>query len=71
MTGTISIDEAQRHLSELLEEAAGEEVVITKDGVAVAVLMPVKSRCDDAFGLWGHHQQVDGLTHQRELRGEW
>lgn len=44
--------EAKTHLSRLLREvAAGEEVTITRDGVAIARLVPVSSSQGRIFGL--------------------
>jgi prevent-host-death family protein len=42
MTQTVSVDEAQRKLQELLADAlAGNEVIITDHGTPVARLVPV------------------------------
>jgi prevent-host-death family protein len=42
MTQTVSVDEAQRNLQELLADAlAGNEVIITDHGTPVARLVPV------------------------------
>lgn len=44
--------EAKTHLSRLLREvAAGEEVTITRDGVAVAKLVPVRRPLSQVFGM--------------------
>ncbi len=44
MTKSVGVHEAKTHLSRLLEDvAAGEEVVITRRGEAVASLVPVRS----------------------------
>jgi prevent-host-death family protein len=41
MTKSVGVHEAKTHLSRLLEDvAAGEEVVITRRGEAVAILAP-------------------------------
>ncbi|HLM86071.1 MAG TPA: type II toxin-antitoxin system Phd/YefM family antitoxin [Solirubrobacteraceae bacterium] len=43
MTKSVGVHEAKTHLSRLLEDvAAGEEVVITRRGAAVASLVPVR-----------------------------
>jgi prevent-host-death family protein len=43
MTKSVGVHEAKTHLSRLLEDvAAGEEVVITRRGEAVATLVPVQ-----------------------------
>jgi prevent-host-death family protein len=45
MTQTVSIDEAQHKLQDLLAQAlAGNEVIITEDGTPVARLVPVAAR---------------------------
>lgn len=42
MTQTVSVDEAQDKLPDLLTQAlAGDEVIITEDGTPVARLVPV------------------------------
>jgi prevent-host-death family protein len=44
---TVGAYEAKTHLSELLEQVeAGEEIVITKHGVPVAKLVPVKKEAN-------------------------
>ncbi|GMU84184.1 MAG: hypothetical protein AMXMBFR47_40540 [Planctomycetota bacterium] len=41
---TITVEEAQRRLAQFLEQvAAGEEMVITRDGKAIARLIPEQS----------------------------
>jgi prevent-host-death family protein len=43
MTKSVGVHQAKTHLSRLLEDvAAGEEVVITRRGVQVATLVPVR-----------------------------
>jgi prevent-host-death family protein len=45
MAVTVTIAEAEARMDELLDAAlAGEEVVITRDDVPVAMLMPIRSR---------------------------
>ncbi|MDX6382811.1 MAG: hypothetical protein QOK48_384 [Blastocatellia bacterium] len=45
MTQTVTIDEAQDKLPDLLAQAlAGDEVIITEDGTPVARLVPVAAR---------------------------
>lgn len=69
--------EAKTHLSRLLDEvAAGEEITITKHGVAVAVLAPAPPRsaqttADAIEGLRSFRRahRLDGLT-IRELIDE-
>lgn len=47
----VDIREAKDHLSKLLRQvAAGEEVVIARDGVPVARLVPVEERPRRVFG---------------------
>ncbi|MGD0720322.1 MAG: type II toxin-antitoxin system Phd/YefM family antitoxin [Roseiarcus sp.] len=42
MTETVSLYEAKTHLSQLVDRVAeGEEIVITKNGVAMARLTPI------------------------------
>jgi len=42
MTQTVSVDEAQNKLQDLVAQAlAGDEVIITEDGTPVARLVPV------------------------------
>jgi len=44
MTQTVSVDEAQNRLQDLLAQAlAGNEVIITEDGKPVARLVPVQN----------------------------
>lgn len=44
--------EAKTHLSRLLREvAAGEEVIITRDGVAVAKIVPIRRSIEHIFGM--------------------
>ncbi|MCL2769915.1 MAG: type II toxin-antitoxin system prevent-host-death family antitoxin, partial [Solirubrobacterales bacterium] len=52
MTKSVGVHEAKTHLSRLLEDvAAGEEVVITRRGQAVASLVPVRRASERRFGL--------------------
>jgi|SRR5579863_3671579 prevent-host-death family protein len=61
----VSLYEAKTHLSALVEEAAaGEEIVIAKNGKARAMLMPIadsakeparRSRPPPRFGFWDHY----------------
>jgi prevent-host-death family protein len=51
MTKSVGVHEAKTHLSRLLEDvAAGEEVVITRRGEAVASLVPPPGRQPLRFG---------------------
>jgi prevent-host-death family protein len=46
MTQTVSVDEAQAKLPDLLAQAvAGNEVIITEHGMPVARLVPVVAHC--------------------------
>lgn len=46
---TISIEQAQRHLAELIEQLrAGEELVITRDGRTVARIIPESAGANGA-----------------------
>lgn len=48
----VDIREARDQLSKLLQQvAAGEEIVITRDGVPVARLVPVEGRSRRVFGI--------------------
>jgi prevent-host-death family protein len=48
----VGIREAKAHLSKLLRQVAGgEEIVITRDGVPVARLVPVEERPRRDFGI--------------------
>jgi prevent-host-death family protein len=60
----VSLYEAKTHLSALVEEAAaGEEIVIAKNGKARAKLVPVpqaaqagaRTRPPPRFGAWDHY----------------
>jgi prevent-host-death family protein len=52
MTKSVGIHQAKTHLSRLLEDvAAGEEVVITRRGEAVATLVPVQPAAARRFGI--------------------
>lgn len=52
MTKSVGVHEAKTHLSRLLEDvAAGEEVVITRRGEAVARLVPVREPPARRFGI--------------------
>jgi prevent-host-death family protein len=52
MTKSVGVHEAKTHLSRLLEDvAAGEEVVITRRGEAVATLIPVQASAKRRFGV--------------------
>jgi prevent-host-death family protein len=52
MTKSVGVHEAKTHLSRLLEDvAAGEEVVITRRGEAVATLVPVQPAAVRRFGI--------------------
>lgn len=52
MTKLVGVHEAKTHLSRLIEDvAAGEEVVITRRGQAVATLGPPPSRASRRFGM--------------------
>lgn len=51
MSSTISIEEAQAKLAEIVEQLApGEEVVITKGNQPVAELRPVTAKPQPQFG---------------------
>lgn len=62
--------EAKSHLAQLLERVAqGEEITITKHGVPVAVLKPVKKRSRKdiqtaikAIEAFGEKHSLDGLS---------
>jgi prevent-host-death family protein len=52
MTKSVGVHEAKTHLSRLLEDvAAGEEVVITRRGRAVATLGPPPEQAARIFGM--------------------
>lgn len=52
MTKSVGVHEAKTHLSRLLEEvAAGEEIVITRRGKAVATLGPPPEDRAPRFGI--------------------
>jgi prevent-host-death family protein len=52
MTKSVGVHEAKTHLSRLIEDvAAGEEVVITRRGEAVASLVPPRSDSPRQFGI--------------------
>ncbi len=52
MTKSVGVHEAKTHLSRLIEDvAAGEEVVITRRGQAVASLGPPPSQAPRQFGV--------------------
>jgi prevent-host-death family protein len=52
MTKSVGVHEAKTHLSRLLEDvAAGEEVVITRRGEAVATLVPARPAAARRFGV--------------------
>jgi prevent-host-death family protein len=52
MTKSVGVHEAKTHLSRLLEDvAAGEEVVITRRGEAIATLVPVSAPPARRFGI--------------------
>lgn len=52
MAKSVGIHEAKTHLSRLLEDvAAGEEVVITRRGEAVATLIPMRGAARRRFGI--------------------
>jgi prevent-host-death family protein len=50
---TVGIFEAKAHFSALVDEARnGHTIVITRNGEAVAQMVPMPSRDADARGLW-------------------
>jgi prevent-host-death family protein len=52
MAKSVGVHEAKTHLSRLLEDvAAGEEVVITRRGQAVASLVPPPAALTRQFGI--------------------
>jgi len=52
MTKSVGVHQAKTHLSRLLEDvAAGEEVVITRRGEAVATLIPVHGSSKRRLGI--------------------
>jgi len=52
MTKSVGVHEAKTHLSRLLEDvAAGEEVVITRRGAAVASLVPIRAAGARRLGI--------------------
>ena len=51
MSATITLEEAQAHLAELISKLApGEEVVITENQQPVARLLPVKNKAQRKLG---------------------
>jgi prevent-host-death family protein len=44
MTETVSLYDAKTHLSQLVERAAGEEIIIAKSGRPLARLVPLNER---------------------------
>jgi prevent-host-death family protein len=53
MAETYNMHEAKTHLSRLAERAAqGEEIVIARNGHALARLMPLEERKPRKLGLW-------------------
>jgi prevent-host-death family protein len=52
MTKSVGVHEAKTHLSRLLEDvAAGEEVVITRRGEAIASLVPARQLSARRLGI--------------------
>jgi len=52
MSATVTIEEAQMHLAELISKlASGEEIVITANQQPVARLLPVKSKAQRKLGM--------------------
>jgi prevent-host-death family protein len=52
VTKSVGVHEAKTHLSRLLEEvAAGQEVVITRRGEAIATLVPVSTPARRRLGI--------------------
>jgi prevent-host-death family protein len=52
MAKSVGVHEAKTHLSRLLEDvAAGEEIVITRRGEAVAILAPPPNQSPLRFGI--------------------
>jgi prevent-host-death family protein len=53
MAQTYNMHEAKTHLSRLAERAAqGEEIVIARNGQALAKLVPIDQRKPRTLGLW-------------------
>jgi prevent-host-death family protein len=53
MAATYNMHEAKTHLSRLAERAAkGEEIVIARNGQALAKLVPIPERKPRQLGLW-------------------
>ncbi len=53
MAETYNMHEAKTHLSRLAERAAqGEEIVIARNGRALAKLVPIEERKPRRLGLW-------------------
>jgi prevent-host-death family protein len=51
MSATVTIEEAQAHLAELISQLAlGEEVIITENQQPVARLLPVKTKTQRKLG---------------------
>lgn len=51
MSATVTLEEAQAHLAELISKLApGEEIVITDNQQPVARLLPVKSKAQRKLG---------------------
>ena len=56
----VNVREAKTHLSRLLAQVeAGEEVVIARNGKAVARLVSVRSRGKPRFGSWKGRIKLD------------
>ena len=67
----VSIRELRNHGGEVLDRVeAGEEITITRDGRAVAVLVPAPRRPLTAEALvarWRHLRPVDSVALRRDL----
>ena len=62
---TVGAFEAKTRFSQLLNRVQqGEEIVITRNGQAVAVLKPIAASCDEATAN-------ERLRELRELREKW
>jgi prevent-host-death family protein len=57
----VSIDTAKADLAKLIEAAQnGEEVVIARDAMPVAKLVPIAAKGNFKFGIWADRNLGDG-----------
>jgi metal-responsive CopG/Arc/MetJ family transcriptional regulator len=71
MRTLVDLGETQvQALDELAHKEKRSRAAVIRQAIDEYLLRRRKQEERDAFGLWGN-REVDGLTYQEQVRGEW